>query len=238
MADLNAALRDLVIANRALGREGVLDAYGHVSMRNPENRDRYFLSRSRGPALVSVDDLIEYTLDGQPVQPEERPMYTERPIHGAVYEARPDVMAVCHNHSPSLLPFSVTGGGLRAMIHLAGLIGAEVPLWDIDEEFGDTDLLVRTMDQGRSLARRLGSGRVALMRGHGGVVAAPSLSHVVSISVYLELNARLQLQAQQLGKVKFLSEGEIAQIEKRTLGPSAHDRAWEYYKARAGFEGD
>lgn len=237
MTDVSARLRDLVIANRVLARENVLDAFGHVSIRHPDNPERYFMSCSRSPELVSVDDLVEFTLDGEPIDARGRALYVERAIHGAAYHARPDVMAVCHNHAQSVVPFSVTGTRLRPVIHVAGVIGPEVPVWDIADEFGDTDMLVRTMEQGRSLAGTLGRGRVALMRGHGSVVAGATLPETVMTSVYLDLNGRLQLQAARLGEIRFLTPGEAALCAQMQLSTVATDRAWQYWRARAGFAG-
>src|SRR5687767_13808744 len=149
-------LRDLVLSNRILANEGVVDAFGHPSIRHPDDPTRFIISRSLGPELVTEDDLQVFTLDGEQVGGNPDRAYLERVIHGAVYEARPEVMAVCHNHAHSVIPFSVTVVPLRPIAHLAAPIGAEIPVWDIADEFGDTDMLVRTMEQGRSLARALG----------------------------------------------------------------------------------
>ena len=179
MSDVDGQLEDLVTANRILAREDVVDAYGHVSIRHPKNPDRYFLSRSRAPELVEAGDLMEYTLEGEPVDQRGRALYSERPIHGGVYEARPEVMAVVHNHSQPVVPFGVTGTPLRPVFHLAAFIGDDIPVWDIRDNFGDTNLLVTTIEQGRNLAAALGPRRVALMRGHGCVVTGRSLKEAV-----------------------------------------------------------
>ena len=186
MTDLDQQLQDLVTANRILAREEVVDAFGHVSIRHPEHPVRYILSQSRAPELVDSPDLMEYTLEGEPLDQQGRTMYSERPIHGGVYEARPDVMAVVHNHSPAVLPFGVTSQPLRPMFHLAAIIGPQLPVWDIRDNFQDTSLLVTTMEQGRDLAATLGDGRAALMRGHGCVVAGNTLKEAVMASVYLQ----------------------------------------------------
>ena len=169
-----------------------------------------------------------------------RALYAERPIHGAIYVARPEVHAICHNHSPSTIPFGISGAQLRPVMHMAALIGGDVPVWDIRHDFGDTNLLVREWAQGQSLARTLGRRRVALMRGHGSVVAGASLKEVVMASVYLEVNAKLQMQAQTLGStLEFLTPGEVERCSEMVLGigyPSM-DRAWEYWRSRAGFSG-
>ena len=168
MADLKQAYRDLVIANRVLAHQGVVDAYGHVSIRHPEKPDHFLLSRSRSPELVTADDIMEFTLDGKVVGDDKRPPYLERFIHGCLYEARPDVGSVVHSHAEETLAFGITGVPMKPVIHVASSMGPEVPVWDIAEKFGDhTNLLVVNTDQGRDLAKRIGPGRVALMRGHG-----------------------------------------------------------------------
>ncbi len=233
--DLDAALADLVIANRILAHEGVVDGFGHVSIRHPNDAKRYFLPRSRSPELVTKEDIIEFFLDGQPVTATSQALYVERAIHGAVYAARPDVMAVCHNHADSLIPFSVTGVPIRPLMHIASVLGASVPVWDIAAEFGETDMLVRTVEQGGSLARTLGTCNVALLRGHGSVVATHSLPSVVLTSIYLARNAAMQLASSHLGEVKFLSPAEIELAAEAHKNPSVVQRTWEYWRARAGY---
>ena len=236
MTDLDRQLEDLVTANRILAREDVVDAYGHVSIRHPGNPDRYFLSRSRAPELVETGDLMEYTLENEPLDQQGREMYSERPIHGSIYQARPDVMAVVHNHSQPVVPFGVTGTPLRPMFHLAALIGDDIPVWDIRDNFGDTNLLVTTNAQGRDLATTLGPRRVALMRGHGCAVAGGSLKEAVMASIYLQVNTRLLLESLRLGDVKYLSTGEIAAMSAGQVQPRTMARAWEYWATRAGRE--
>lgn len=230
-------LRDLVIANRILAREGVLNAFGHVSVRHPADPGRYVISRSLGPELATEDDLQLFTLGGAQVGGHTAAPYAERAIHGAIYEARPDVLAVCHNHAPSVLPFGVGIRPLRPIFHMGGLIGADVPVWDIAAEFGDTDLLVRTVDQGRSLARALGPRPVTLMRGHGSVVVGARLREVVMVAVYLEQNARAQIQAEALspGAVRYLSPGEVERARATLLDSLSTERAWTTWQARVGF---
>ncbi|HZS01634.1 MAG TPA: class II aldolase/adducin family protein [Chloroflexota bacterium] len=231
----SAALHDLVAANRILAHERVLDAYGHVSIRHPERADQYVIARSLGPELVTAADLQCFTLDGTQVGGADGTPYSERFIHGAIYEARPDVRAICHNHAPSVIPFSVTSTPLRPIYHMAALLGPEVPKWDIAAEFGaNTDLLVRTMEQGRSLSRALGPRRVVLMRGHGSAVAGGSLPEVVWTCVYMAENARLQLQAMALGEVQYLSPGEIEQMGGYQVDPRGFERAWHAWRARVG----
>lgn len=232
---LESVLDDLVIANRILASEGVIDAFGHVSVRHPGRADRYLLARSRSPELVERGDVMEFDLDNQPIDERGRTMYSERPIHGSTYRARPDVRAVCHNHARSLIPFGVTGTSLRPVFHIAGSIGAEIPVWDVREEFGDTDLLVTTPALGDSLARKLGRNRVCLMRGHGAVVATHDLKATVFVSIYLMVNAALVKEARELGEVTYLSDGEIRLTEQMNFRARSQNRAWEYWARRAGF---
>ena len=237
MSNLDVAIQDLIIANRILAREEVVDAYGHVSVRHPDKPNRFLIARSLAPELVSPDDIVELDLDGQPVREEHRSLYLERFIHAAIFAARPEVTAVVHAHAEDTLPFGIAQGTkLRPVIHLGSFIGAEVPVWDIADKFGDTSLLVTDMAQASDLAQCLGGHRVALMRGHGFAAAAPSLIEVVRLSVYLPRNARALMRASQLGgEVKYLSQGEI---EAHNRGYSPHSaatwRAWEYWANRAG----
>ena len=236
MNDLERVLDDLVIANRILANEQIADAYGHVSVRHPGDPERYLLARSLSPELVQRADIMQFRLDGTPALDDKRTPYLERFIHGAIYEARPDVHAVVHAHAEDVLPFSITAEPLRPVIHSGSFIGAEVPVWDIAGKFGErTNLLVTNMAQGRDLAECLGARNVALMRGHGFAAAARSIIEVVRMSVYLPRNARVQLKASRLGKVKPLSSGEI---EARNAGykPQSPEtqRAWQYWAIRAG----
>jgi HCOMODA/2-hydroxy-3-carboxy-muconic semialdehyde decarboxylase len=226
----------LVAANRILAREEIVDAFGHVSIRDPENPRRYVMARSRSPELVEHADLIRFEQDGRSLDPGARTPYGERMIHGAIYEARNDVNSVVHNHAYPLLPFSITGRALEPMVHAASVIGADVPIWDIATKFGDTDMLVRTMDQGRDLATTLGRNACALMRGHGAVVAAASLKQAVMIAIYLKINAEVQMQAMGIGMPRGLSDREVALSRETQFSPLALDRAWEYFCARAGVE--
>src|SRR5438105_8763532 len=212
MSNLDGLIRDLVIANRILAREEVVDAYGHVSVRHPDDPKRFLIARSLAPDLVGPEDIVELDLDGQPVRGDGSSLYLERFIHAAIFQARPDVMAVVHAHAEDTLPFGIADGTkLRPVIHSGSFIGIEVPVWDIADTFGDTNLLVTNIEQGRDLAKSLGSSNVALMRGHGFASAARSLIEVVRLSVYLPRNARALMRAKQLGgEIKYLSEGEIA----------------------------
>lgn len=233
-AQFEAALADLVRANRILAHEGVMDGFGHVSIRHPENPQRYVLSRSLSPELVTREDLMEFALDDSPVDARGRSMYAERSIHGALYRARPEVNAVCHNHSSSLIPFGVTGTALRPVFHMGAVIGSEVPIWDSRPEFGDTNLLVTDHDKGRSLAQALGARRVALMRGHGCVVTGGTLREAVFTAVYLQENAELLMRSRDMGEVNYLTEGEIRLAADHLFKPLSQDRAWEYWSRRAG----
>ncbi len=235
MIDLRPAFRDLVVANRILAHEDVVDAYGHVSIRHPHDATRYLLARSLSPELVERDDIMEFQLDGTPVGGDDRQPYLERFIHGAIYEARPDVHAVVHAHAEAVLPFTITTRPLQPVIHSGSFMGFHVPVWDIRDNFGDTNLLVANMAQGRDLASCLADNSVALMRGHGFAAAARSLIEVVRMSVYVPRNARALLAASGLGDVKALSRGEI---DARAAGykPNSPEtwRAWEYWARRAG----
>jgi ribulose-5-phosphate 4-epimerase/fuculose-1-phosphate aldolase len=230
---IDALIDELVTANRILAREGVVDSFGHISVRHPERADRYLLSRARAPDCIEANDIMEFALDGTPVEARERKPYLERFIHGAVYEARPEVHSVVHNHSPSVIPFGVTATKLKPLLHLCASIGHEVPVWDSQTHFGDTSLLVENMAMGHDLAALLGGRRTALMRGHGAVVAGRSIREAVFISVYLEVNSRLQMQAMAMGEIKFLTAGEVDTIIART-GPYTLNRAWENWCRRAG----
>jgi ribulose-5-phosphate 4-epimerase/fuculose-1-phosphate aldolase len=237
MDAIERTIRDVVIANRILALNKVLDAYGHVSIRHPERPDRYFLSRSLSPAQVDVDDVIEFNLDGTPVDPNERrPLCLERFIHGGVYEKRPDVKAALHSHADDLLPFSISKTTkLKPVIHAVGDMGADVPVWDIADKFGDeTTLLVTNMAQGRDLAGCLGCYRLALMRGHGFVCVGFSINDLVRLSVYIPRNARTQLAAMQMGEYKALSRGEIEARLKLDSESPAMRRGWEHWAHEAG----
>ena len=235
MDTLITCLRDLVIANRILAREGVVDAFGHISVRHPENPEHFLLSRSRAPELITRDDIMEFTMDGEPVDPRGRMPYGERFIHAGALEARPDVNSVVHNHSQEVIPFGVTKTTpLRAIAHACAPIGASIPTWDIRDKFGDGDMLVVNMDQGRDLARALGNNTSTLMRGHGCVVVGRNIKEAVNAAVYLQVNARLQLQALQLGEPIYLTPAEIEAMTARQFSPLGMDRAWEYWVMRAG----
>jgi ribulose-5-phosphate 4-epimerase/fuculose-1-phosphate aldolase len=230
-------LRDLVIANRILARENVIDDFGHVSVRHPTDKDRFFLSRSRSPQNVTRDDLMEFALDGTLINEDPRRPYAERFIHGAIYMARPDVNAVSHHHARSVIPFSVTEMPLRPIFHMGSVIGPEVPVWDSQAEFGDTNMLVDTLEMGKSLARTLGAGRAALLRGHGAVCAAANIRSICLISINIKENAELILKTLPLGNPQYLSAGEIEKAAYMLLSEMPLARAWDYWTTRSGFSG-
>jgi len=237
MSELDQALRDLVIANRVLAKEDVVDAYGHVSMRHPTNPERFLLSRSRSPQLVDTSDIMEFTLDGKVVGSDNRPPYLERFIHGGIYEARPEINAVIHAHAEDVLPFSISKTTkLEAVIAPGSALGHDVPVWDIREKFGDaTNLLVMNIEHGRDLTRRLAGNSVCLMRGHGFAAAEHTLQEVVRTAVYLPRIARVQMAAMRLGDYTPLSYNEI-EIKRKSHGPTTPEswRAWEYWAVSAG----
>jgi len=232
MSKLEKLKEEIVTANRILAHEGVVDSFGHVSARNPQNPKTFLLSRARAPERIEVDDIMEFTLEGDPIDARGRAPYLERFIHGGLYEARPDVQSVVHNHSPSVIPFGVTESKLKPLLHMCANIGHEVGTWDSHDKFGDTALLVETVDMGRDLARAVGSGRTILMRGHGATVVGSSVRHAVFVSIYLEVNAKLQMQAMTMGNIKFLTAGEVGKIIQRTA-PYTLNRAWENWCRRA-----
>jgi HCOMODA/2-hydroxy-3-carboxy-muconic semialdehyde decarboxylase len=221
---------DLVAANRVLAMEGVLDGFGHVSVRHNARPARYLLARSIAPALVTAADIQEYDLDSRVVNAPDRGSYLERFIHGEIYRARPDVQAIVHCHPPSLIPFASSNVPMRAMYHMAAFVADGVPVFDIRRAAGTTDLLVRDIPLARALAASLGSKAAALMRGHGAVVVASSLPSVVGRSIYLEINARAQMQALALGGTVTYVEPDEARL--RMADPNEYGRAWDYWKRK------
>jgi HCOMODA/2-hydroxy-3-carboxy-muconic semialdehyde decarboxylase len=221
---------DLVAAYRILAEYGVIDAYGHVSLRSPTNPQRYYLARSLAPERVQPEDIIEYDLDSNPLDAKGRESVTERFIHGEILKARPDIMAVVHNHSPSVVPFSVTGVPMRALWHMAAFVGDGLPNWEIRDVRKGTDLLVRDSQLGASLAKTLGPKPAALMRGHGSVTVGESLPRAVGRSVYLEMSAKMQMQALALSqKINYLDEAEV----KASTPLQDYKRAWPLWREKA-----
>jgi ribulose-5-phosphate 4-epimerase/fuculose-1-phosphate aldolase len=223
-------LDDLVAANRILAEYAVIDAYGHVSIRSPDDPKRFFLARAIAPETVQREDILEYDLDAQPLDAGGRDSVNERFIHSEIYRARPDVIAVVHNHSPSVVPFSVTGVKMRALFHMASFIGDGLPNFEIRKAKKGSDLLVRTPQLGAALAKSLGKSPAALMRGHGSVVTGENLQRAVGRSIYLEMSARMQMQALLLSKrITFLDAGEV----KASAPVQDYKRAWPLWRDKA-----
>lgn len=227
-APLTDVIADLVIASHILARKGVLDAWGHVSARHPVRADRFLLSRARAPALITPADIMEFDLNSVPVVDSGRRMFLERFIHGEVYRARPDVHATVHSHSPSMIPFGVTGEPLRAVSHMASFLTHEAPVWDIAEAGIVQGLLVCNCAQARSLAAKLGESSLALMRGHGNVVVAPDIRRVVQRAIYAEINAQQLAVARSFNRpIRYLSPDEAHD-------PVRLDDAWEIWRNEIG----
>jgi ribulose-5-phosphate 4-epimerase/fuculose-1-phosphate aldolase len=222
----------LALANRILAHEGVLDAFGHVSIRHPNDPGCYLLARSRSPELIEPADILEFTLDSKPVIPTTTMLYGERVIHGCIYQARPELRAICHHHSRAVMPFCISGVPLRPVDHLGATMGAEVPFWDQRDEFGDTDLIVSKPEEGQSLARALGPHWLVLMRRHEATVVGTSLEEMVFRAVFSCRNAEMQREAQMLGKVSELTAAEIQKAGAFNLEPRPIARAWEYWTVR------
>ncbi|HWI35658.1 MAG TPA: class II aldolase/adducin family protein [Burkholderiales bacterium] len=221
---------DLVAAYRILAAHGVIDAYGHVSMRSPDNPQRYFIARSLAPEVVQVEDIMEYDLDSKPLDERGRESVRERFIHGEIYKARPEVTAVVHNHSPSVIPFSVTNVPMRPIYHMASFIGDGVPNFEIRDLEKGTDLLVKTPKLGAALAKTLGKSPAALMRGHGSVTVGENIARAVGRSIYLEQSARLQMQAMLLSdKITYLDAGEC----QASVPVQDYKRAWPMWREKA-----
>jgi ribulose-5-phosphate 4-epimerase/fuculose-1-phosphate aldolase len=226
-----ALLEDMVIGSRVLADFGVLDGFGHVSMRHPTNPNHFLMSRSLAPALVTADDIMEFDLDGNAVDARGRTVFLERFIHSEIYKARPDVMSVVHTHSPGVIPFSVSKVPLRAMFHNPSFLAAGVPVWDIRKDFGETDMLVSNPALGQSLAQTLGDKPVVLMRGHGDVTVGPSVKMAVFRAYYTDVNAKLQSQAIALGgEVTYLTPGEGEKGDK--INFIVLDRIWNLWRMR------
>lgn len=225
-------VEDLVAANRILAQHGVLDAYGHVSARHPAEPERFLLSRSLAPELVTDADVMEFDLDSNPAAGDGRAPYLERFIHGEIYRARPDVKAVVHSHSPSVIPFAASSVRLLPIYHMSGFLSGGAPVFDIRHRFGCTDMLVRTRKQGAALAAELGASSVALMRGHGFVAVGDSIALAVFRAIYAELNAALQQKAISLGgSIIYLDPEEAARADQTNQGTIA--KPWELWKRKA-----
>jgi ribulose-5-phosphate 4-epimerase/fuculose-1-phosphate aldolase len=229
----NPALVDkLVMANRILYEQGIVDGLGHVSVRHDSAPHTFLLSCNRAPGLVKARDIVCYDLDGQAVSATTERPYLERFIHGEIYRARPDVVSVIHSHSPSVIPFGVTGNRLRPIYHMAGFLGSGSSTFDIRDVAGNTDMLIRNSELGQALAKSLGAYSCVLMRGHGSTVVGNSIEQAVYRAIYAETNAKLQAQALGLGNVIYLTP------EEADLAAAANDgqigRSWELWQRRVG----
>lgn len=229
---LQQARYDVALASRMLANESVLDAFGHVSLRHPEDPGRFLLARSRSPQLVEPADVLEYTLDCAPVKSTTQRLFIERVIHGEIFKARPDVNAVCHHHAAAVLPFCIAEMPIVPVFHLGAAVGEEIPFWDQRDEFGDTNLLVAKPEEGRSLARALAAHAAVLMTHHGATVVGRDLPELVSRSIFMCQNASFQLQAHMLGKVTTLSSGETRLAGSINALPNVVGRTWEYWTMR------
>jgi ribulose-5-phosphate 4-epimerase/fuculose-1-phosphate aldolase len=233
MAD-QGQIDDLVAANRILSDQGVVDGFGHVSARHEEDATRFLLARSMAPGLVTADDIMEFDLDGNAFEPRAHTLYVERFIHSEIYRAHPEVKAIVHSHSPSIIPFGTTSVPLRPIYHMSSFLGAGVPIFEIREAGGlATDMLIRDPELGAALARRLGKSAVVLMRGHGDVVVGESIKQVVFRAIYTEINAKLQAEALRLGEgeVNFLNADEAANAT--STNNAVLGRPWDLWKQQA-----
>ncbi len=227
-------IEDLVAANRILADHGLLDGWGHVSVRHNRDPNRYLMARGMSAELVTAKDIIEFDLDSRPVDTHGLPMsalFTERYIHGEIYKQRPDVIAIVHTHAPSLIPFGVTNVPLKPMYHRSAFISFGIPVFEIRDRAGMTDMLIRDPTLGRNLAETLGDHPAALMRGHGAVITGPSLPRVVGRTIFLALNATLQAQAMSMGApITYMAPEEARKIEEREGHGLA--RTWDGWKKK------
>ena len=232
MADAVTRLAPGAVANRILYRQGVVDGFGHVSARHDKSSGHFLLARNIAPGLVRRDDIITFNLDGAALDAEGRRVYLERFIHGEIYRARPDVQAIVHSHSPSVIPFGVTGQPLRPIYHMSGFLGEGAALFEIRETGGDTDMLIRDNRLGKALADTLGARSTVLMRGHGSTVVGTSIEQALYRAIYAEVNAKLQLQAVTLGEVNYLNPREAAMAAATNDTQLA--RVWELWRREIG----
>lgn len=219
---------DLVLAHRILIDQGVMEAFGHISVRHPEAPDRFLLPMAIPPSRIALDDILEFDMNAEPVEPTEAKLFSERFIHAAIYRARPDVSAICHHHSPSIMPFCITGAPLRAVSQTGASMGSEVPFWDSRTEFGDTKLLVVTHQEADSLARALGTAWMVLMRRHGATVVGRNLHELVFRAVHYCRDADHQLRAAVLGQIQPLSAKECELAGQLRAEPV--ERCWNHWK--------
>lgn len=227
-----ALVEKLVLANRILYRYGVVDGFGHVSARHDRSPGHFLLSRNMAPALVRREDIVTFDADGTALDADGRRVYLERFIHAEIYRARPDVTAVVHSHSPSVIPFGVTGQALRPVFHMSGFLGEGSALFEIREVAGDTDMLISNNALGVALAASLGSRSLVLMRGHGSTAVGASLEQAVYRALYAEVNARLQIQAKSLGEVTYLNAQEAAKAA--AINDTQLPRVWELWRQEIG----
>jgi ribulose-5-phosphate 4-epimerase/fuculose-1-phosphate aldolase len=226
-----AVIEDIVVGSRILAEFGVVDGFGHVSARNPANPNHFLMSRSLAPALVTADDIMEFDLEGNPVDARGRAIFIERFIHSEIYKARPDVMSVVHTHSPGVIPFSVSKVPLRAMFHNPAFLAVGVPVWDIRKDFGETSMLVNNAALGKSLAETLGDKPVVLMRGHGDAAVGPTVKMAVFRAYYTDVNAKLQAQALALGgEPNYLTPGEGVKADQTNF--AVMDRIWNLWRMK------
>jgi ribulose-5-phosphate 4-epimerase/fuculose-1-phosphate aldolase len=226
-------LLDLVIASRTLADHGVIDAYGHATVRSEANPQRYLMARNLAPELVTEKDILEFDLDSNAIDANGQALYQERFIHGEIYKARPDVKAIVHNHSPSVVPFACTGCEMKPIFHMSAFIGLGVPNWDIRDAQKGTDMLVKTPYLGEHLARHLGNHPAVLMRGHGSTVVGENLQRAVGRTIYLEMNARMQFQSIVLAgdsrHIVFMDDAEV----QANVSWQNYERSWNLWKTRA-----
>jgi ribulose-5-phosphate 4-epimerase/fuculose-1-phosphate aldolase len=233
LAGVNPALiDDLVTANRILANEKVLDGFGHVSVRDPRDPNRYLIARSVAPALVTADDVLLADLDSNIIDPKGRSSYKERFIHGEIYKVRPDVKAIIHSHSPNIVPFSVTKYPLKPILHNAAFLGAGPPVFDAREVAGPTNLLVETPALGKAIAHALGKSEIVLMRGHGDTVVGPNVRLATFWAIYAEINARQLAQAIAIGGPIIFIEGEEQRLTHENMA-TAYERPWQMWKRDA-----
>lgn len=227
-----ALIDDLVVGNYILYDQGVVDGFGHLSVRSDKDPNKFLMSRSMAPGLVTAADIMEFDLEGKPLDPRGRAVFLERFIHSAIYKTHPEVKAIVHSHSPSVIPFGITGVPLRPVYHMGAFLGIGVPIFEIRKYGGNgTNMLVKNQELGLALAKTLGKSAVLLMRGHGDVVVGNSIRQVVFRAIYTEINARIETEALKLGKVKFLNHEEAAaatELQEKLIG-----RAWELWKRKA-----
>ena len=223
-----ALVEKLAMANRILYNQGVVDGFGHISVRHDKSPDHFLLSRNRAPGLVTAEDILCLDMNGDLAEPSEYRSYLERFIHSEIYKARPDVMSVVHSHSQSVIPFGVTGQRLRPIFHMSGFLGSGSSLFEIRDGAGNTDMLIRDTYLGKALAQSLGASNCVLMRGHGSTTTGPSIEVVVYRAIYAEVNAKLQIQAAALGPINFLSEEEAALAAATTEAQVV--RAWDLWR--------